>query len=63
MSKKLLLKKIESLLSEKNFKRDGNYYRRDIGFIKQALYLNPSRNGGEYFIEMLITYTDLNPTR
>jgi len=63
MSKKLLFKKIESLLSEKNFKRDGNYYRRDIGFVKQALYLNPSRNGGEYFIEMLITYIDLNPER
>ncbi len=63
MSKRLLFNKIESVLSEKGFRRDGNYFRRDVGLVKQALYLHPSRHGGEYFLEMLTTFQDLNPER
>jgi hypothetical protein len=61
--KKLLLSRIDSLLADRGFSRNGYYFRRCVGGVRQALYLQPSRHGGEYFPEMLITFCDLNAER
>jgi hypothetical protein len=56
-------KQLRALLAPFGFRADGNHFRRDIGTVKQALYLQPSRYGHHYYPEMLITFGDLSPAR
>ena len=56
-------KQLRDVLAPHGFRADGNTCRRDVGTVKQALYLQPSRHGHLYFPEMLITFAELAPAR
>lgn len=59
----MLIKRITELLEARGFHRDGSYFRRTVGAAQQALYLEPVRYGGAYHLEMLVTFSEINPSR
>ncbi|MDR2689522.1 MAG: DUF4304 domain-containing protein [Azoarcus sp.] len=61
--KRKLFAMVSESLGEFGFKREGNYFRRDVGAVMQAIYLQPSRHGGEFFPELLVTFRDLSAIR
>jgi hypothetical protein len=61
--KRKLFAMVSESLGKFGFKREGNYFRRNIGSVMQAIYLQPSRHGGEYFPELLVTFRDLSTIR
>jgi hypothetical protein len=63
IAKREVKKLLGNILISYNFLPNGNYFRRHVGGSKQALYLQPSKYGGEYFVVMLITYDDISMTR
>lgn len=63
VTKREVKKLLGNILIPHSFLLDGNYFRRQVGGSKQALYLQPSKYGGEYFVVMLLTYDDLSEAR
>jgi hypothetical protein len=61
--KRKLFAMFSELLGKFGFMRDGNYFRRNTSSVMQAIYLQPSKWGGEYFPEMMITYPRLSAQR
>jgi hypothetical protein len=61
--KRKLFAIFSELLGKFDFMRDGNYFRRNSPSVMQAIYLQPSKWGGQYFPEMMITYPRLSAQR
>lgn len=63
LGKSLFVKTLMGMLAQHGFRRDGNYFRRTVGPAEQALYLEPVRGGGAYWLEMMVTFPEINSRR
>ena len=63
LTKAEVKKLIKASLAPHGFSQQGNYFRRQVGSTYQALFLQPSYYGGEYFPDMLLTFNELNSER
>jgi hypothetical protein len=61
--KRLVKKRFGLALKPHGFKQDGNYFRRTVKEVLQAIWLQPSRHGGQYYPTLLITFLDVAPQR